>query len=72
MKKLVAFLSLAALLLYADSAHAYLDPGSGSIVLQVLLGGIAGVALVLKLFWHRILQIFGIKKKEEQEGPKNS
>ena len=43
------------------SAHAYLDPTSGSILLQVLLGGVAGAALALKLFWHRIQALFGSK-----------
>ena len=32
-----------------SSAYAYLDPGTGSIILQVLLGGVAGLALAGKL-----------------------
>ena len=48
------------------SAHAYLDPTSGSILLQVLLGGVAGAALALKLFWHRILALFGSKSDTDE------
>lgn len=40
---------------------AYLDPGSGSLFLQLLLGGIAGVAVLGKLIWHRIRSAFGIR-----------
>ena len=46
---------------------AYLDPASGSLLLQLLLGGVAGLALVLKLFWHRILGFFGIKKPKDEQ-----
>jgi len=42
-----------------SSAHAYLDPGTGSILLQVLLGGAAGVAIVGKLYWHKFLGLIG-------------
>ena len=49
------------------ASHAYLAPTSGSILLQVLLGGIAGVALALKLFWHRILGFFGIGGSDDDE-----
>ena len=45
---------------------AYLDPASGSLLLQLILGGVAGAALVLKLFWHRILSLFGKKPKDDK------
>lgn len=35
-------------------AHAYLDPGTGSMMLQLLLGGVAGALVVLRLYWYRI------------------
>jgi hypothetical protein len=35
-------------------AFAYIDPGSGSVILQLLLGGSAGIVMVLKLYWERI------------------
>jgi hypothetical protein len=34
-------------------AWAYLDPGTGSMMLQLLLGGVAGAMVVGKLYWHR-------------------
>ena len=47
-----------------SSAHAYLDPGTGSMILQVLLGGVAGLALVGKLYWHKLLSLFGLRKED--------
>jgi hypothetical protein len=37
---------------------AYLDPGSGSLVLQVLAGGAAAVAVTTKIYWNRIKSVF--------------
>ena len=30
---------------------AYIDPGAGSLILQVLAGGIAGLMVMGKLYW---------------------
>ena len=38
----------------------YVDPGSGSMVLQLLLGGVSGLYVVFRLFKQRILGLFGI------------
>ena len=45
-------------LLYGDPAQAYLDPGTGSLVLQVVLAGIAGALAVVKLYWEKIRGLF--------------
>lgn len=39
----------------------YVDPGSGSMLLQLLLGGISGLYVIFRLFKQRILSLFGIK-----------
>lgn len=59
--------SLSALLatMLATEAHAYLDGGTGSMLLQVLLGGIAGLAIAAKLYWYRFLSLLGIKSNSE-------
>lgn len=57
------------LTLLAVPAHAYLDPASGSMFLQLLLGGVAGVALAIKLYWHKLLGLFGAKKHQEHDEP---
>ena len=48
-------------------AHAYLDPASGSIILQVVLGGIAGAGLLVKLYWHRLLRLVGLRRSGADE-----
>jgi len=40
------------------SAFAYLDPGTGSILLQGLIAGLAAIAVSGRLFWVRIKGIF--------------
>ena len=38
--------------------YAYLDPGTGSIIVQIFLGGIAGLAVAGRLFWSSITDFF--------------
>ena len=42
----------------------YMDPGSGSLLLKILLGGVAGIAVMLRLFWYRIASIFRLGKSD--------
>jgi hypothetical protein len=42
---------------------AYIDPGSGSMLLQMLLGGVAGVAVAVRMYWHRLRGFFGPRSK---------
>ena len=51
----------------APSAFAYLDPGTGSMLLQVILGGIAAVGVVIKLYWHKLRAAVGLAKKADPE-----
>lgn len=41
---------------------AYIDPGTGSIILQSIAAAVAGAAIIAKLYWHRILRLFGLRK----------
>ncbi len=50
----LALALLAATVLTPATAHAYVDPGTGSMVLQGVIAGILGVGLTLKLYWRRI------------------
>jgi len=44
---------VAACLAFSSPAYAYLDPGTGSIILQSILAGIAVAMGMLRLYWHR-------------------
>ena len=47
---LLTFLSLA----FPQKAYAYIDPGSGSYFLQLLIAGLLGALYSIKIFWNRI------------------
>ena len=50
-------------------AHAYIDAGSGSYMLQMAMASILAVVFTLKLYWQRLLlalsKIFTRKNKTE-------
>jgi hypothetical protein len=46
---------------------AYLDPGSGSMLVQLLVGGVAAIGVGAKLYWHRILRVLRIRKTEPEQ-----
>ena len=39
---------------FVSDAYAYLDPGSGSVMIQMLIGALAGVGITMKIYWHKI------------------
>ena len=47
---------------------AYLDPGSGSMFLQVLLGGFAAVGVIVRLYWNRWTSWFRRPDRREDIG----
>lgn len=44
--------------LLARPAYAYLDPASGSLLVQLIVGGLAGLSVLARLFWKRITSAF--------------
>jgi hypothetical protein len=46
------------LVIFPGSAHAYLDPGTGSYVLQLLIATVIGALFALKMFWKRVVTFF--------------
>ncbi len=57
------FLCLA--LVWTPDAHAYIDPGTGSILVQGLIAAIAAIGVSLKLYWHRITRLFSRRSGNE-------
>jgi len=43
---------------FSSPAYAYINPGLGSILMQMLLGGLAGLAIVCKLYWAQVKKAF--------------
>jgi len=60
-------LSLAAAFAWEAPLQAYLDPGSGSMLMQLVLGGVAGVAVLLRLAWRGLRDRLGFPLRNQQE-----
>jgi hypothetical protein len=75
MKRLVsetgscALLAVLASLLLVREAHAYLDPGAGSYILQILIAGLFGALFMLKVFWGRIVGLFNKGSSKSEATP---
>lgn len=61
---LLAYLTICWLFVAIPTAGAYIDPGSGSIIFQAIVGGAMALGLGVKLFWRRIAAFFGRKRSE--------
>ena len=70
------FVATCGLVVLSTPAHAYIDPGTGGMLLQLLLGGTAGALVIGKLYWLRIKEgfqsIFGGGAKSEESGDGDS
>ena len=45
-------------------AFAYIDPGSGSIVIQVVIAALVGAGIAVKLFWEKLKYKFSLILKK--------
>ena len=64
MKKIL-IISFSFIMFFNTKAFAYLDPGTGSIILQGILGAIAAGASYCSIYWHKIKKFF-IKKDKKK------
>lgn len=46
------------LLIAVATCYAYIDPGTGSYVIQVIIALLAGFLFSIKLFWKKIFNFF--------------
>jgi len=69
-QKILAVIMMSSFL--AFPAYAYLDPGTGSMIIQGVIATVASIGFVLKLYWHRVLIFLRIRKavqiEEDREG----
>jgi hypothetical protein len=45
----------------------YLDPGSGSFLIQLLIATLLGLGIALRASWGKIKGLFGAKPKAEED-----
>ena len=48
-------------------AYAYIDPGTGALILQALLGGLAGLAAFIKIYWMQLKMYFS-RNSSDKDG----
>ncbi len=46
---------------------AYLDPGAGNLLLQLLIVGLLSLSVILRASWSKIRRLFGKSEPEEQD-----
>ncbi|MDD2921583.1 MAG: hypothetical protein PHQ36_04785 [Anaerolineales bacterium] len=52
--------------------HFYLDPGTGSFIIQIAIAALLGLGVALRASWGSIKKLFGIKPKEEDDDSDNA
>lgn len=67
MKKTPLLLVLYFVWMFEARTDAYLDPGSGSMLVQLLLGGVAGAAVLVKLGFARFKDMFRSSPPKDRE-----
>ncbi|WP_243974603.1 hypothetical protein ACBZ91_09510 [Vibrio natriegens] len=58
---------VALLILSSCPAYAYLDPGTGSVILQVIIATVVAGLATMRLWWYKLLNLFSVRKSELNE-----
>lgn len=56
---------------FITKSYAYLDPGTGSIILQAILGFIAAAITTLSFYWNKVKTLFSKIFKRDKKSEKN-
>jgi uncharacterized membrane protein len=70
-RRIITFGTLA-ILIFPSTAFAYLDPGTGSALIQGLIAAIAAIGLSIKLFWHRFVAMFSGKIRTDSDSKESA
>lgn len=54
-------------LIIPTTAFAYVDPGSGSVIVTTILGLIAAIGYTFRKYFYKMKKIIGSKKSEEEQ-----
>ena len=70
--KLITFIFfiISICLIFSQKAYAYIDPGTGSYIFQIVIASAVGLLFALKLYWLKIKTFFAglfLKKKKTDE-----
>ena len=59
-------ISLLLILLFPASAFAYVDPGSGSVIVTTVLGLFAAIGYTFRKYYYKVKRMITAKKTEEE------
>ena len=65
--RMIKLSAVSTLLLLSPPVFAYIDPGTGSALIQGLVAAVAAVGVTIKLYWHRIKAALGGKSDTQDE-----
>jgi len=68
MKKMLV-LAFSMSIFVSQPALAYIDPGSGSAIMSVIIGIFVAIGMVVKTFWYRIKSLLGFSKSTKPSAP---
>jgi hypothetical protein len=63
--KLIILGLLFATSFFISDAYAYLDPGTGSVFIQAIIGALVGIGITLKIYWYKIKEKIASSSKKE-------
>jgi hypothetical protein len=63
------FIVAASLLCLSSPAFAYLDPGTGSMVVSAIIGIFATAILAIKTYWYKLVSLLRPKKDPARHEP---
>ena len=69
---LTVTLGLLAIVAYIPPSHAYLDPGTTSMVLQAIIGAFVAGVVAMKIYWHKFKSLFVRREPGHQEETKTT
>jgi len=56
---------------FPSTVYAYIDPGSGSALISIIVGAFVATGLAIKTFWYKITGIFTGKKSSKNSDSSN-
>lgn len=65
MKKKIIILLLSSLFV-TQPAFAYLDPGTGSAIISLIIGFFVAIGVIVKSFWYKIKNLLGFSKNSKK------
>ncbi|MBN07608.1 MAG: hypothetical protein CMM45_07240 [Rhodospirillaceae bacterium] len=67
-KKAIPLLTLLLVMFWPSASQAYLDPATGSMLIQLLVGGAVAIGVTLKMYWEKV-RFFWQKKVLKKDRP---